>query len=84
MRILQLLLASSLWAVHASATIIQNGQVREHPYPGQAPNVSLDGSWKTYGPDATEISYKGRWDSNHVSCRLSLDSYYALMLILYM
>ncbi|RAK96932.1 SGNH/GDSL hydrolase family protein [Aspergillus ibericus CBS 121593] len=56
------------WALQASATILQNGQAREDPYPGQAPSISLeDGSWRSYGPDASEISYKGRWDSKYVS-----------------
>ncbi|KAI2886200.1 CAZyme family CE2 [Aspergillus niger] len=56
------------WALQASATILQNGQVREDPYPGQAKAISLDnGSWRTYQPDASEIAYKGRWDSKHVS-----------------
>lgn len=57
------------WALQASATILQNGQVREDPYPGQAKAISLDdGSWRTYQPDASEIAYKGRWDSKYVSC----------------
>ncbi|OOF91404.1 hypothetical protein ASPCADRAFT_518627 [Aspergillus carbonarius ITEM 5010] len=69
MRLSQLYLLS--WTLQASATILQNGQVREDPYPGQAPSISLeDGSWRRYGPDASEISYKGRWDSNHVSCEI--------------
>ncbi|KAI2873814.1 CAZyme family CE2 [Aspergillus niger] len=56
------------WALQASATILQNGQVREDPYPGQAKTISLDdGSWRTYQPDASEIAYKGRWDSKYVS-----------------
>ncbi|XRM45749.1 hypothetical protein ABZX51_008823 [Aspergillus tubingensis] len=56
------------WALQASATILQNGQVREDPYPGQAKAISLDnGSWRTYQPDASEIAYKGRWDSKYVS-----------------
>ncbi|GKZ87096.1 hypothetical protein AnigIFM59636_000225 [Aspergillus niger] len=60
------------WALQASATILQNGQVREDPYPGQAKAISLDnGSWRTYQPDASEIAYKGRWDSKHVSCEPS-------------
>ncbi|KAJ5140727.1 Esterase SGNH hydrolase-type subgroup [Penicillium atrosanguineum] len=56
-----------LWSLHAAATILQNGQVREDPYPGQAPRIELDDSWHSYGADTEEISYKGRWDSNHVS-----------------
>jgi len=50
----------------ASATILQNGQVRETNFP----NTRIDPSaysFKTYPANATEISYKGRWDSKHVS-----------------
>ncbi|PSK60125.1 hypothetical protein B9Z65_1023 [Elsinoe australis] len=53
-----------------SATILQNGQPRENPYPGQATLLSAEPNstaWKTYLADATEISYKGRWDSKHIS-----------------
>lgn len=52
------------------ATILQNGQPRENPYPGQATLVAAESNstaWKTYPADATEISYKGRWDSKHIS-----------------
>lgn len=52
----------------ATASIIQNGQLRENPYPGQTDAIALDASWRTYAPDAVEIGYKGRWDSKHVSC----------------
>ncbi|PKY05706.1 acetylxylan esterase [Aspergillus campestris IBT 28561] len=51
----------------ASASIIQNGQLRENPYPGQTPAIALDESWRTYAADAVEIGYKGRWDSKHIS-----------------
>ncbi|PWY75458.1 acetylxylan esterase [Aspergillus heteromorphus CBS 117.55] len=57
-----------VWALQASATILQNGQVREDAYPGQAPEILVDDSWRAYGPDAPEISYKGRWDRQYVSC----------------
>ncbi|KAK1149146.1 hypothetical protein N8T08_006366 [Aspergillus melleus] len=50
----------------ASATILENGQERLNPWPGQAPNVSLDDSWRNYDAGAPEISYKGRWDSKHI------------------
>lgn len=56
-----------LWSL-ASATILQNGQAKEDPYPGQAPVISLDDSWHNYAPDVPEIAYKGRWDSKHISC----------------
>lgn len=67
MRIVRLV-SALLWSLHTAATILQNGQVREDPYPGQAPRIELDDSWRTYDADTEEISYKGRWDSNHVSC----------------
>ncbi|KAF3766940.1 hypothetical protein M406DRAFT_337842 [Cryphonectria parasitica EP155] len=47
-------------------TILQNGQVRTTDYP----NTEIDPStynFTTYPPNATEISYKGRWDSQYVS-----------------
>jgi hypothetical protein len=51
----------------AAATILENGQVRLNLYPGQAPTVELDDTWRVYDPGAKEISYKGRWDSQHIS-----------------
>ncbi|KAJ5621322.1 Esterase SGNH hydrolase-type subgroup [Penicillium herquei] len=57
---------SLLWSL-TSATILQNGQVKDDPYPGQAPIIALDDSWTSYGADAPEIAYKGRWDSQHIS-----------------
>ncbi|KAL4890162.1 acetylxylan esterase [Aspergillus ambiguus] len=57
-----------LSSVLASATILENGQTRLNPYPGQTPNITVDeAAWRQYGPEAPEISYKGRWDSSHVS-----------------
>lgn len=61
-------LLSLAWAFQAAATILENGQERLNPYPGQAEQVSVDDSWKSYGADASEISYKGRWDSTYTSC----------------
>lgn len=66
MRVIHCLLAFTL--ALTSATILENGQVRENSYPGQVSAIDLDDSWRTYEPDAPEISYKGRWDSKHVSC----------------
>ncbi|OOO06664.1 major facilitator superfamily MFS_1 [Aspergillus oryzae] len=60
-------LLSLAWAFQAAATILENGQERLNPYPGQAEQVSVDDSWKSYGADASEISYKGRWDSTYTS-----------------
>jgi hypothetical protein len=50
----------------ASATILQNGQVRETNFPDTRADLSAH-SFKTYSANAKEISYKGRWDSKHVS-----------------
>ncbi|KAL4808046.1 SGNH hydrolase-type esterase domain-containing protein [Aspergillus unguis] len=52
-----------------TATILENGQPRLNPYPGQARllDSGVDDSWKTYDADAEEISYKGRWDDKHIS-----------------
>jgi hypothetical protein len=50
----------------ASAEILQNGQLRITDYP----NTVIDPStynFNTYPPDASELSYKGRWDSKHIS-----------------
>ena len=60
----------------ATSSILQNGQLRENPYPGQASivDVNTGPAWKTYPPDAKEISYKGRWDSKHISCKLGLSN----------
>ncbi|KAH8597932.1 GDSL-like Lipase/Acylhydrolase-like protein [Bisporella sp. PMI_857] len=49
-----------------SSTILQNGQVRITNYPNTTINPASY-EWKTYSPDATELSYKGRWDSKHIS-----------------
>jgi hypothetical protein len=49
-----------------SATILQNGQPRITNYP----NTAIDPvkySFKTYLPSASELSYKGRWDSKYNS-----------------
>lgn len=55
------------WSLSASATILENGQERLDPWPGQAPQIDLDDSWKTYEADTPEVAFKGRWDSQHVS-----------------
>lgn len=47
-------------------TILQNGQVRDTDYPDTRIDPE-DYSFNTYLPNATEISYKGRWDSKYVS-----------------
>jgi hypothetical protein len=52
-----------------TSTILQNGQVRETNFPNTkiASITSNSTGWKTYGANATELSYKGRWDSKHIS-----------------
>lgn len=71
MRLAYLGLAILSWPL-TLATILQNGQVKDDPYPGQAPVITLDDSWRNYGPDVPEIAYKGRWDSKHISCMLMI------------
>lgn len=66
MRLAYLGLAILSWPL-TLATILQNGQIKDDPYPGQAPVIALDESWRNYGPDVPEIAYKGRWDSQHIS-----------------
>ena len=53
----------------ASSTILENGHVRGIDYPDTkiAALSANSTGWSTYGPNATELSYKGRWDSKHVS-----------------
>lgn len=53
----------------AAATILQNGQIRPADYPSTAINAILpsDNDWRTYPPNASELSYKGRWDDQHIS-----------------
>jgi hypothetical protein len=62
-------IATGLFASIATATILQNGQVREVHFPDTkiAAVTSNSSEWRTYGPNATEISYKGRWDSKPIS-----------------
>ncbi|KAL2198531.1 Lipase, GDSL-like protein [Corynascus similis CBS 632.67] len=49
-----------------SATILQNGQVRDTNFLDTRIDPSAY-SFKSYPANATEISYKGRWDSKYVS-----------------
>jgi hypothetical protein len=57
---------SLVWCIFtplfASATILQNGQVRDTVFP----NTSI-ASVTSNPANATEISYKGRWDDKHIS-----------------
>ena len=65
-----LLLAVTLTAC-VRASILQNGQPRIEAYPNttiKAINAATDLQWKTYQPNATQISYKGRWDAKYTSC----------------
>lgn len=49
-----------------TATILQNGQVRDTNYPDTKISFS-NGSFHTYDAGAEEIHYMGRWDSKHIS-----------------
>ncbi|KAK5210864.1 hypothetical protein LTR47_001585 [Exophiala xenobiotica] len=52
----------------ASSAITENTQVRENPYPGQATITTLNSNkWTTFPANASQISYKGRWDDQHIS-----------------
>ena len=53
----------------ATATILQNGQVRPNNYPNTAiaSISSYNSTWHTYPPSAPELSYKGRWDHQYIS-----------------
>lgn len=61
----------SLWLASASATIIENGRTRQVVFEKTSiPSIREGGNeWKSYANNATEIAYKGRWDSNHISCK---------------
>jgi len=67
---MRLLLAFTSYLAVATASIWQNSQLRTDPYPGQArlidlANSSTLASWKAYNANASQLSYKGRWDSKH-------------------
>lgn len=49
-----------------SATILQNGQIRETNYPNTTIDLSA-ADFETYDAGASEIHYMGRWDPKHVS-----------------
>lgn len=70
MKLLQLGASLLSWSLCATATILENGHERLNPWPGQTQSIALDESWKSYGPDVSQISYKGRWDSQHISCMI--------------
>jgi hypothetical protein len=61
------ILAAGLYLLAlATATILQNGQVRITNYPDTAISFS-NSSVRTYDAGAEEIHYMGRWDSKHIS-----------------
>jgi type II secretory pathway pseudopilin PulG len=64
-----LLLAVAVFATFTSGTIYQNEQVRQAEYANTAIAAIShhNSSWETYPPDARDLSYKGRWDSQHIS-----------------
>lgn len=52
----------------ASATILQNGQPRANPYPGQPTLIeAAPADWISFPANASQLSYKGRWDSKYIS-----------------
>ncbi|KAL1846696.1 hypothetical protein Plec18170_008986 [Paecilomyces lecythidis] len=67
MKLLQLGASLLSWSLCATATILENGHERLDPWPGQAQKIELNETWTSYGPDVPQISYKGRWDSQHIS-----------------
>jgi hypothetical protein len=63
---------SLVWCIFtplfASATILQNGQVRDTVFPNTSiASVTSNPNWTSFPANATEISYKGRWDDKHIS-----------------
>jgi hypothetical protein len=65
---MKLLLLICLVFSVTSATILENGRPRETNYPDTTiTSVVKNSAWRTYAPSAPEISYKGRWDSKHIS-----------------
>jgi hypothetical protein len=62
------LLGCLLAPLFASATILQNGQVRDIVFPDTSiASVTTNPNWTSFPPNATELSYKGRWDAQHIS-----------------
>ncbi|GKT42623.1 uncharacterized protein ColSpa_02804 [Colletotrichum spaethianum] len=49
-----------------TATILENGRPRVTDFPNTEVDLAA-GDYTTYDADATEISYKGRWDSKKIS-----------------
>jgi len=67
------------------ASIWQNTQLRDNPYPGQATLLDLDAvgassHWKTYAANASQLSYKGRWDSKHSESQHAKRTFIHIML----
>jgi hypothetical protein len=60
------LLLISYFCSFANGTILQNGHVRQTNFPDTVV-TARDFSWKTYPANATQLSYKGRWDSKYIS-----------------
>ncbi|KAF2404454.1 acetylxylan esterase [Trichodelitschia bisporula] len=51
-----------------SSSIIQNGQERRVVFPDtKIASASQSSNWLTFPPNSSEISYKGRWDSQYIS-----------------
>lgn len=74
MRLLTLTTALLLTAVPSLARIWDNEQLRPPTWVDTKIDVDLTdkraaaaAGWRTYSPNAKEISYKGRWDKQHIS-----------------
>ena len=68
-----------------SASIWQNTQLRNNPYPGQATLLDLSAvgtssQWKSYAANASQLSYKGRWDSKHSESQHAKRTFIHIML----
>ncbi|KAF2872961.1 acetylxylan esterase [Massariosphaeria phaeospora] len=69
MKFLLYLLGLASFVSLSISTILQNGQIRQTNFlDTKVASIGLNSTgWKTYGPNATELSYKGRWDSKFIS-----------------
>lgn len=66
MKLLTLGAAIAALTGFVSAEIEENGRPRPTDYPNTVIDLT-ESDWKTYDAGASELSYKGRWDSKHIS-----------------
>ncbi|CZT07665.1 related to GDSL-like lipase/acylhydrolase domain protein [Rhynchosporium agropyri] len=62
----QILALTSSFSQAVLASIVENGHIRDVHFPNTLMSTSL-ADWNTYAPNASELSYKGRWDSRYIS-----------------